>query len=96
MAQLDRRWQATTVEKRGGGDGFNPFGAHRVGIHRATAWPVNERPAMMCRRAGSRRKEDQPAVIFALRLLPETREGRWRRRSRGVRSFSEWSKFGAP
>jgi hypothetical protein len=22
-----------------------------------------------------------------LRLLPETREGRWRRRSRGVRSF---------
>jgi hypothetical protein len=24
MAQLDRRWQATTVEKRGGGDGFEP------------------------------------------------------------------------
>jgi hypothetical protein len=47
MAQLDRRWQATTVEKSGGGDGFNPFGAHRVGIHRATASPVNERPAMM-------------------------------------------------
>jgi hypothetical protein len=48
MAQLDRRWQATTVEKRGGGDiGSNPFGAHRVGIHRAMAWPVNERPAMM-------------------------------------------------
>ena len=26
-------------------------------------------------------------MIFALRLLPETREGRWHRRSRGVRSF---------
>jgi hypothetical protein len=25
----------------------NPFGAHRVGIHRPIAWPVNERPAMM-------------------------------------------------
>src|SRR5664280_2696351 len=32
MAQLDRRWQATTMEKRGGGRGSNPFGAHRVGI----------------------------------------------------------------
>jgi hypothetical protein len=25
--------------------GSNPFGAHRIGIHRAMAWPVNERPA---------------------------------------------------
>jgi hypothetical protein len=24
MAQLDRRWQATTAEKRGGEDGFEP------------------------------------------------------------------------
>jgi hypothetical protein len=60
----------------------------------AIAWPVNEGPAMMlsaCRQplCGVRIElnEDQPAVIFALRLLPETREGRWRRRSRGVRSF---------
>src|ERR1035438_6900049 len=72
MAQLDRRWQATTVEKCGGGDGFNSFGAYRVGLHRATASPVNERPAIMlsacrCRRVvwGSNCKEDQPTVIFA-------------------------------
>ncbi len=25
----------------------NPLGAHRVGIHRPTAWPVDMRPAMM-------------------------------------------------
>jgi len=47
MAQLDRRWQATTMEKRGGGRGSNPFGADRVGIQRPIAWPVNERSAMM-------------------------------------------------
>jgi hypothetical protein len=40
-----------------------------------------------CAPQGSNRKEDQPAVIFVLRLPPETREARWRRRSRGVRSF---------
>jgi len=27
--------------------GSNPFGVHRVGIHWAIAWPVNERPAIM-------------------------------------------------
>ena len=27
--------------------GSNPFGGHRVGIHRAIAWPVNERSATM-------------------------------------------------
>jgi hypothetical protein len=25
----------------------NPLGAHRVGIHRPTAWPADMRPAMM-------------------------------------------------
>jgi hypothetical protein len=25
----------------------NPFGAHHVGVHRPTAWPVDMRPAMM-------------------------------------------------
>jgi len=47
MAQLDRRWQATTVEKRSVGRGSNPVRSHRVGIHRAVVWPVNERSAMM-------------------------------------------------
>jgi hypothetical protein len=36
------RWRSAVV-----GMGSSPFGAHRVGIHRAIAWPVNERPAMM-------------------------------------------------
>jgi hypothetical protein len=96
MAQMDRRWQATTVKKRGGGDGFNPFGAHRVGIHRATAWPVNERPAMMCRRAGSRRKEDQPAVISLCGYRRKLANVMASAQSRGSQFYSEWSKFGAP
>jgi hypothetical protein len=41
------------LKKCGGGDGFNPFGAHRVGIHRATASPVNDRWAKDGTHAGS-------------------------------------------
>src|SRR5580704_8720489 len=33
-------WRSAVV-----GMGSNPFGVHSVGIHRAIAWPVNERPA---------------------------------------------------
>jgi hypothetical protein len=69
---LDRRWQATTVEKCGGGDGFNPFGAHRVGIHRATASPVNER----------RRPRQEAFLVIARAPTPAfewliTHEARW-------------------
>jgi hypothetical protein len=43
---------AGEAARRGGasavvGMAANPFGAHRVGVHRPTAWPDDTRPAMM-------------------------------------------------
>jgi hypothetical protein len=104
MAQLDRRWQATTVEKYGGGDGFNPFGAHRVRLHRATSSPVNERPAMML----SACRYPPCGIRIELKRRPASPDSRfcgYRRKLANIDSagavarfavYSEWSKFGAP